>query len=108
MKVLCNLTKNNETLYFFEDLTILAVFNDIGEDKRKLTHLFTGPSAKFLFDQLSTRQTKKTNLKFSKRIYDALYYKLDQSSTETMMAMAKVEDYMDEKLSAAAAPPRVE
>lgn len=102
MKVLCNLTKNNETLYFFEDLTILTVFNDIGEHNRKLTHLFTGSSAKFLFEQLSTRQTKKTNLKFSKRIYDALYYKLDEASTETMMAMAKVEDYMDEKLSAAA------
>lgn len=102
MKVLCNITKNNESLYFFEDLTILAVFNDIGEDNRKLTHLFAGSSAKFLFEQLSTKQTKKTTLKFSKRIYDALYYKLDQASTDTMMAMAKVEDYMNEKLSASA------
>ena len=100
MKVLCNITKDKETMYYMEELSLLILFKDVGEVKRKCTRLFAGDDAQFLFENLSTKTTKKTNVEFSQHFYEVVYSKLDTITIDIMEVMAKVEDRINQKLSA--------
>ncbi len=89
-KMCVNVTKENETLYFFPEEQILFLIEPASELKCKI-HCMTGSSAAFLYKRLATATEKKCLVTKHKELLEKLYKIVDKSMSESIDACANYE-----------------
>ena len=87
MKVVCNKTKVNETMYYMEEIPLLLIFQE-----KEFVDLIAGPSTQLLFERMSVDKDKNQQMNFSKKFFEFLFRRLDERNLDSLEAMSKLEE----------------
>lgn len=90
-KMCVNVTKENETLYFFPEEQILFLIEPIAEGTKYKFQCITGSSAAFFYKRLATATEKKCLVAKHKELLEKLYKIVDKSMSESIDACANYE-----------------
>lgn len=88
-----NRTKDNETLYFIEEASLLVFIQ--GNDKDMKLHYVYGEIAGILYTKLGVDLEKRKLFKNVKKLLTFLHSRLDMNSTLPLESMAGLEEILD-------------
>lgn len=85
-----NRTKENETLYFLPEASLLVIFTS-----EKVLHYIHGTTAEFLYKKLRYDEEKKKDCKNMKQLLEYFYKTIDKESGLPFESMAGLEAVLD-------------
>ena len=82
-----NMTKDNETLYFFPDIDILVISGQ--------WHCIQGKAAKFVYEKLSAHTEKKCLANKNKDMIEKLYALISKATSAAIQSSADYESLLE-------------